>query len=409
MLERVAKARGLPIKREVKSRELGRPAMLARIREQVEKDTPMDDVARQGDALLALELIPPTYDFIAGTFRMIEGQIAGFYTPDDGAMYLADDLSEAEAEETLAHELVHALQDQSYGLGALMKYAPGDSDRLCAIHALVEGDATSAMLDVTVGSAFNLSESMMRRLLALSAAISTTGADTPRAIQASLLVPYADGFAFVQELRRRGGWKAVDAAWRALPQTTEQLLHVDKYIAREPPLAVAAIPMDALGAGFTLALDEAMGEQGLRIVLEQWTTLRTAEEGAAGWGGDRYVVARKLGAEGSKTEEIAVGWLLRFDTPADASEVAAIVKARFGAACRARSDLGPITWAASGSDVAIAAGPFERSGSALRGTGSCATAKQWVTSMLKAKDGPQGGGAPAAQRAQRASLAPAPP
>lgn len=254
-LDRVAKARGLPIRRPVKSRELSREDMLATIRAHAEKDLPMEVIARQGEVLSALELVPPDYDFIAGTFRLIEGQIAGFYIPDDETMYLADDLSEAEAEETLVHELVHALQDQSYALGALLKYAPGDSDRTSAIHALIEGDATSAMLDVSTGSAFNISESMLRRVLAISMAFTASGAATPRVLQSSLVAPYADGFSFVQALRRRGDWKAVDEVWRSLPQTTEQLLHIDKLDAREPALVLPAIPTDALGPGWQSILD----------------------------------------------------------------------------------------------------------------------------------------------------------
>lgn len=383
MVERVAKARGLPVKREVKSRELARPAMLERIRAQVEKDQPMDVVARQGEILTALELVPPEYDFVAGTFRLIEGQIAGFYTPDDETMYLADDLSEREAEETLAHELVHALQDQSYKLGALLKYAPSDSDRLSAVHALAEGDAMSAMFDVTLGSAFKMSESALRRILAISTAMTVTGATTPRVLQSALAAPYADGYSFVQELRRRGGWKAVDAAWRALPETTEQLLHLDKFDTMEAALPVPSISVSALGDGYQQVLDDEMGEQGLRIVLETWTTLPSAKSGAAGWGGDRYFIARKEGPPGSGSEEVAAAWTLRFDTPADAAEAAAIVKKRFGTACRVRSGQGPITWAMQGDAIVLTAGPYERRGQTLKGTGKCATATAWLASILK--------------------------
>ncbi|MCK6591824.1 MAG: hypothetical protein L6Q76_30095, partial [Polyangiaceae bacterium] len=91
MLVRVARVRGLPILREVPIRILDRPAMLVRIREQVAKDLPPELLANQGEALSAFGIVPPDYDFAAGMFRLIEGQIAGFYVPDDGTMYLADD------------------------------------------------------------------------------------------------------------------------------------------------------------------------------------------------------------------------------------------------------------------------------------------------------------------------------
>jgi hypothetical protein len=215
-------------------------------------------------------------------FRLIEGQIAGFYVPDDGTMYLADDLGEAEAEETLAHELVHALQDQSYELGKMIKVAEGDGDRVTAAHALAEGDAMSAMLEVSVGSAFAVSEDALRRILAISTSMSAVGATTPRVLTSSLTAPYADGFAFVQGLRRHGGWRAVDAAYGSLPVTTEQLLHLEKYNLREPAVMVAEPPVGALGEGYRAVWNEVMGEQGLRIVLEDWAHRTTAKEGAAG-------------------------------------------------------------------------------------------------------------------------------
>lgn len=384
MLERVVGARGLPVRRDVPSRELDRPGMLARIKQQVEHDMPMDVVAEQGEVLAALELVPPDYDFVAGTYRLIEGQIAGFYMPDDGTMYLATDLSDAEAEETLAHELVHALQDQSYNLDKLIAYVPGQSDRIGAAHSLAEGDAMSAMLDVVLGSAFNVSEEALRRLFSFSTSLTSVGWTTPRVLQESLTVPYTDGFALVQALRRRGGWKAVDAVWSAPPATTEQLLHLDKLDAREPALAVPAPPVSALGEGFRVVLDDEMGEQSLRIVLQEWTSRERAARGAAGWGGDRYVVARRDMPGEKGRREVAVAWHIRFDTLADASEALAILVAHLGTACRQRPTLGPLVWKSRGLDIVFAAGPYERRGQvSSKGSGSCAAASKWADAILK--------------------------
>jgi hypothetical protein len=299
-------------------------------------------------------------------------------------MYLVDDLDDAEAQETLAHELVHALQDQSYPLGPMLKYKPGESDRLAAAHALVEGDATSAMLDVVAGSAFNIDEALLRKLVAISTALSTVG-DTPRALQESLSVPYTDGFAFVQRLRRQGGWPAVDAVWRALPETTEQLLHPEKLASREAAIVIPPPPVDALGPGFRAVFDDVMGEQGLRIAFEDYGHRDAAAQAAAGWGGDRLVVARRDRPEAPDRPEFAVAWRLQFDTAADAKEAAKLLEGRFGRACRPRADLGPIVWTHRGSDVALAAGPYERAGRTAKGTGSCATTRRWLEAVVKVK------------------------
>jgi hypothetical protein len=381
MIARVSRARGLPALREVAIKILDRDQILARIKTHVDDDVPKASIIDEGEALAALELVPTEYDFLEGSYKLIQGRIAGFYEPEDQTMYLVDDLDDDEAAETLAHELDHALQDQTYPLAPMMKYAPSQADRLGAIHALVEGDAMSAMYDVVAGSAFNVSDKLFQSLATASTALSAEGSAAPYVLQASLIAPYSDGFSFVQGLRTQGGWPAVDGAWRALPDTTEQLLHLEKYAAREPAIPVAVPALGALGAGFRAALDDVMGEQSLRIAIEAWAGRAVAVPAAAGWGGDRYVVARR---DGGAQHEVALGWHLVFDTDKDADEMASVLEKRFGKACRERALLGPMTWARKGRDLAITAGPFERSaaGAKPKSTGTCTTTASWARAML---------------------------
>ncbi|WP_437688405.1 hypothetical protein [Sorangium sp. So ce176] len=391
VLALVAKARGLPVLRDVRSRVLARGEILERVRAHVEREIPEGVLDHQREVLAALELIPADYDFTAGMYRLLEGRIAGFYEPDDQTMYLVDDLSESEAEETLAHELVHALQDQSFSLGKLLDYKAGDSDRLAATHALVEGEAMSAMFDVLVGSAFQVDESMLRKLVAMSTALSSVG-DTPLVLQESLGAPYTDGFEFVQALRRDGGWASVDAVWRALPETTEQLLHPDKLAAREPAVEVAVPTAAALGPGFRVVFDDVMGEQALRIAFAAYAHRDAAIGAAAGWGGDRFAVARRDDAQDPTRREFALAWRLRFDSAGDAAEAGKLIERRFGKACQRRAGLGPIAWTARGSDVAIVAGPYERRGGGeVSAVGTCAGAKAWLAEVMKGGVGARGG------------------
>ncbi len=390
MLRRVSRARGLPVTHEVESHVLDRAGILARIRSHVEKEIPPSAVEHEGELLTALELTPPDYDFVEGSYKLIQGRIAGFYEPSDRTMYLVDDLSDDEAAETLAHELDHALQDQSFSLAPMIEYAPGDGDRVAAAHAVIEGDAMSAMLDVVAHSAFDVSDGALRTMLAVSNALSDVSAATPHVLQASLSAPYSDGFAFVQRERTTGGWPAVDAALRRPPLSTEQLLHADKYASREPPLAVAVPTFAALGPGFVAALDDVNGEQGLRLMLEEWASGAVAERAAAGWGGDRYLVARRDGASGNGAHTIAVVFHTVMDTPRDAEELAQVLDKRFGKACRERPLLGPLAWKRRGRDVVVAAGPYERQGTVTRAAGKCPVATAWIEEILRAPLRPRG-------------------
>lgn len=382
MLEKVAQSRGLPIKRDVKSRSLGRDELLKRLKAKVAEEIPEGVLELQGESLAALGLIKADYDFVEGAFGLLQGSIAGYYEPDDGTMYLLDDLDEDMARETLAHELVHALQDQSFPLDPFIEYREGDGDRIAAAHGVIEGDATSAMLDVSLGSAFMVSETALRKMIALSMAMSPGSSNAPSVLTSSLSAAYIDGFSFVQARRKSGGWTAVDDAFRRMPATTEQLLHPDKYDAQEPAIAVAAPTVATLGAGFEALIDDTLGEQGLRITLEEWVPHVTAVQAAGGWGGDRYVVARK--GKLGEPHDIAFAWHIRMDSRAERVELEPALRAGIGDRCKERADLGPITWSAKDASVVIVAGPYHRAGTASKGArsaGTCEQAKRWAEAI----------------------------
>jgi hypothetical protein len=365
----LAAVRGLPIKRPVAGKPLGRDAVVALISAKAERDMPKAVLEAQGHLLRALGLTDADYDFVGGVYEMLEKNVAGFYDQDSETMYLLDDLPLAGARETLVHELQHAIQDQHFDLKTMLKYRPGDTDRVAAAHALCEGDATSAMFEVSQGSAFMISDRALRMAMIASVAL-TEGAETPRVLQASLVAAYVDGFALVQQLRRRGGWQAVDAVFRRLPDSTEQLLHLDKYDAREPAIAVPDLPLP--DAGWTRVDADVLGEQGLRMVLEQWGLSDAAAAAAAGWGGDRYVVAER----GS---EIAVAWHIRFDDVNEAEQAARFI-AKKHPACVERGDVGPFAHKRVGDAIAIAAGPFDAK--SLTSRGNCGKAQAWVDAIL---------------------------
>lgn len=379
MLERVARVRSLEPKQPVDGARLPRNVVAKLVMEKTDKELPKGVLEAQGEMLRGFGLIATDYDFVGGIYALIEDNLAGFYDQHVDKMFILDDLSEEAVAETLAHELVHALQDQHFDLTTMLHYTPGESDRVTAGHALAEGDAMSAMFDLTLGDARKVSATKLRVAMVASVAFSPSGNKTPRVLQASLIAPYVDGFRFVQELRARGGWKAVNDAYATLPVSTEQLLHVDKYLANEPPVRLA---VPALPPGYGREDQDVLGEQGLRMVFEQWATNREARAAAAGWGGDRFVVGRKAVANGGQAW--AAAWHVRFDTLADAKEAGALMKKRHPKPCTQRVDLGPFAWKQKGTDLVIAVGPFAKAvGGDLSSVGTCADAANWVAKLLQ--------------------------
>jgi hypothetical protein len=406
MLRHVEGARGLAAKKVVPGVLLERTALIARVKSHVARELPPEAIRNEGLALQLLGFIPTQFDYEAAEYQLLQDQLAGYYEPADGTMYMASDLGDDEAEATLAHELVHALQDQRWNLEERSKYRPGDGDRSEAVSALAEGDATSAMFDVMIAraapganrTALDLPDDMFSEKIR-EGMNQGPGASAPHVMRTSLAAPYIYGTLFVHSLRRRGGWEAVNRAWEDAPTTSEQILHVDKWLAHEPPLKVDPPTFAALGPGWKLADEDSEGELGTRIAFEEWMDPKAAAEASAGWGGDR-------GALLTNGDRAAFAWRLRFDpghkTPNERPArayvtVAHALEKALGPAkvdgpafsCHERADRGPIAVAHGSSDLVLVAGPAKTARPAATtpwaSAADCSLARKWTREILSSK------------------------
>jgi hypothetical protein len=321
-IERQVEAiRGLPAKVTVDPVILDQAALDAALRAQFDKDNPAADITAAERVDRALGLIPADASLKELELQLLSGQVIGFYDPEtkkmsvksaSGAIGVAEQI-------TFAHEYDHALQDQQFDLSKLGIDDRDQGDRSLARLALVEGDATLVM---TEWASTALTPAQLLQYLAQSdiTGQAATLAKLPAALRAQLLFPYTSGLAFVQGLQTKGGWGAVDQAFARPPDSTEQVLHPEKYTAREAPVIVP-VPADLatrLGAGWTVEFQDTFGEFGLRSWLQSVGGLDAAAASAAadGWGGDRVVLV----ADGAS---FALAIQTVWDTPADATAFAA--------------------------------------------------------------------------------------
>ncbi|NPV67353.1 MAG: hypothetical protein HPY64_09445 [Anaerolineae bacterium] len=303
---------------------LTRPELLDYLRRMLDDEYP--PALARADALFyhAFDFMPPDTDLRAVQLAVLDEQIGGFYDPDLQAMFVISAAQEATAMTRIlyAHEFTHALQDQHFDLVALgvdQAHFSAAPDAILARQALVEGDAMlltegyeAWLLRRSPAAAFDLlGEALGVRTAALLAA--------PPITQAELLFPYTAGRDFAYALfMKAGGWAGVDAAYARPPDSTEQVLHPDRYLAGDAPLAVALPPLEeALGPGWTLLWERTLGEFTLREHLRQRLPRATADSAAAGWGGDRYRLY--VDADGRIVLALRLAW----DTAADAAEFAA--------------------------------------------------------------------------------------
>jgi hypothetical protein len=285
------------------------------------EDNPEELVEANERLLKGLGLLPADASLGDMYVELLGGQIAGLYNPDDKKMYVVSRSGNLGPTEktTFAHEFTHALQDQTFDLDTLDLTEVGEGDRSIARLALVEGDATLVM---TLWQIENLSPMELFQLIGESLNPEITGSldGMPAILSESLLFPYTGGLAFTQALQV-GGWEAVNEAYADPPDSTEQVLHPEKYAAGEEPVDVD-LPDDLaarMGGGWKVGLEDTFGEFQLKIWLDQATAASdptSSAQAAAGWGGDR--IALLDGPNGDWAIAMSTAW----DTPGDAEEFA---------------------------------------------------------------------------------------
>jgi hypothetical protein len=234
-------------------------------------------------------------------YDLLEEQVAGFYDPDAKQLFIADWLGSGVQGPTLAHELVHALQDQHYDIAARTHHTHGQGDAQIAMMAVLEGDATLAMFDFAGGGRGVQIEperaDMLFKLNVLASFSQPKLSSAPRALRETLLFPYRRGFTMcVRAYRDGGGYPGIDALLSMPPSSTEQVLHPAKLASREPPVLVN-VPSGAL-PNYVVMHDDVLGELNTQLFLAEKLPDDEAEQGAAGWGGDRAVllIPRATGA-----------------------------------------------------------------------------------------------------------------
>jgi len=237
-----------------------------------------------------LGLIPDTLDLKALLLDLLTEQVAGFYDPESRTFYGVQGVDPTQLRLVLAHELVHALQDQYLPLDELMKRR-GDADEQMATQAVLEGEATIASILVFLPNPELIRQpgfwQLAREQVRSSSAAMKVFNSAPLALREELLFPYLGGAEFMR------WWDSAHAGHplptRAeLPRSTEQILHPDRYAAGDQP-----VPVRFSDSTSDVLFEDTLGELDIQLLA---TVLRGGGEVVTttpvGWGGDRFRIYR---------------------------------------------------------------------------------------------------------------------
>jgi hypothetical protein len=315
VLKETSEVRELTVLKAVKSGAQSRADIERMIIKNLDTETTPAEMHAAEVLLRVFGLAPKEFAYRSFLIKLLTEQVAGYYDPKAQQFYLADWLELEGQKPVIAHELTHALQDQHFNLKRFENWPKGDSDAELAAHALIEGDATLAM---TLYMAKNpLVALAFIRSLGAQEAASEQFKQAPRALRDSLLFPYEEGSAWATQLYKRGGWELVSQAFSKLPQSTEQILHAEKYFSYETPQKLALPDFkSALGPPWKRIDYDVNGEWGYFLILDEFLRDATeSKQASAGWGGDRFALY-----ETGKPDKVFVAQLTAWDTPLDARE-----------------------------------------------------------------------------------------
>ncbi len=287
----VERLRGLKFLQPVDYHEIPRTELPAILRHKLAQQVPDQEFETAGMALAALGVLPAGIDLKKTYLALLGEQIGAFYDQHEKGLFTftSQPLTASTNRVIMAHELTHALEDQHFDLSRLPIEAKGNDDRVLAATALVEGDATLVMNRYMAG---DLSAATLRETLgsALTTDVRQLAA-APRYLRETLLFPYLRGQEFCNTLYAHGGWSALNEAFQHPPSSSSQVLHPELYLSepREEPVEIH-LPNPVID-GQKPAEDNVLGEFGTRqLFAERLHDKARAEEAAAGWRGDRYLV-----------------------------------------------------------------------------------------------------------------------
>jgi hypothetical protein len=275
----VARARGLSFEAPVQVRMLEDVPFRSRL--QASTGTRVADLGAREATLQALRLLPPGVGLAQLRAQAID-RVVGFYDAETKALYVKGSRTTPRVRAVIVHELTHALQDQQFGLAGV---TAGDNDATLAARAVVEGDAERTMRAYVATLPAREQDAVRRETPARGDDIYSQAYHT-----SVENFPYVVGLAWNDAVRAAGGQAALDEAFRALPQSSAEVIHPERYLARigprAPPPPAADGPVVDQGV---------VGEYQLIYLLARAIDDQDAFEIAQAWGGSRYVTWRARG------------------------------------------------------------------------------------------------------------------
>jgi hypothetical protein len=346
-----------PIKHSVKKAIVSRDQVEKYIGDKFKDDADRIRFERSELVLKKFGLLPHKFNLHDFLIKLLGEQVAGYYDEQTKTVNLLDWIEPEAQKPVMAHELTHALQDQSFDLHKLMKKdediekrGPDDYNALIKVDeestartAIIEGQAMIVLLDYVLaptGRSVKDSPKFVDYMMdEMQKSEGKELIDTaPLLLREELLFPYGAGAKFVEQvLLAKGKDEAFAGVMQRPPLTSREILEPQEYLAGHviPPLLLPDLGFlkndwEAFDAG-------AVGQLDVSILLKQYSDASVADELSPEWrGGSYYAVGRKgvKPADPNSSAHIGLLYVSKWSTEKAARQFAKI----YGSALLSRYD-----------------------------------------------------------------------
>jgi hypothetical protein len=342
-----SKQTGLPIKKEVKRKLTSREEVVSYLTKHM-NDEDTQRLRRSEMVLKKFGLLPRDFDLEKLLVALLREQVAGYYDPKTKTVNLLDWVPIEEQEPVMAHELTHALQDQTINLEKWMKKGEKDlaeikkdptsaeieNDEMDnARQAVIEGQAEAVMLQYAlapVGRSIVDSPDLVDAMesgMVNGTPDSTVFKDAPIFLKESLTFPYSYGLEFAVKLIQKNGKKSFADVLHNPPHTTRQIMQPETYLSGEriEPMRVPEFARDFKAyQKFDIG---AMGEFDVAVLVQQYAGKRLSKRLYPEWRGGYYYAARP---KADAKAPLGLLYVSRWSSSEKASEFAAIYARSLG-------------------------------------------------------------------------------
>ena len=359
-----SKQTGLPIKKGVKRKLTSRDEVVSYLTKHL-NDEDTKRLRRSELVLKKFGLLPRDFNLETFLVALLREEVAGYYDPKTKTVNLLEWVPIEEQEPVMAHELTHALQDQSVGLQKWMKKGEKDlaeirkdptptdieNDEIDnAREAVIEGQAQAMMFQYamaptghSIANSPALVDAMEEETLTGTPSTKIFN-DAPIFMKESLTFPYSYGMEFVVTLMQKGGKeKAFAGVLKNPPHTTRQIMQPETYLSGEKiePMRVPDFKHDFKDyEKFDIG---AMGEFDVAVLIEQYAGKPLSKKLYPEWRGGYYYASRRK-PNAAATAPLGLLYVSRWSSADKAAEFAEIyarsLKQRYKKADEVAEDAG---------------------------------------------------------------------